>query len=446
VTLGTNGQANAPNNRAPTLDHLFRRTVERHGNALALIDPPDRAIFTDGVPKQLSYAEADAAVSAMATRLRNLGLPDGSVVAIQLPNIVEGVVALLGALRAGLIAALLPLHWRHAEMVEALQRSGACVLITCRRVGATDHAHLAMRVAADTLAIRHLCTFGRDVPDGAVGLDDIFTWRTQPSEAAEAGRSAGSLAVTTFALGSAGIMPVVRSHTELIAGGLAVVIATRLNAKATILGALLTASFAGLATVILPWLICGGTLMLHQPFDAEGLAAQANHCHLVIVPGPLASPLAAAGLIGRSSRQTVVALWRSPERTAAAEAWKAPAVLTDILALGEIGLVPARRDDEGRPNLISAGAFVAPRNGEPRSVLVDIARTPSGTLALSGAMVPRYPLPPEAELHRTSEGFIDTGYPCRGDQTGTLRIEGPPRHEGGADASRATSSGAMARV
>jgi acyl-CoA synthetase (AMP-forming)/AMP-acid ligase II len=87
-----------------TLDDLFRRAVAERPNALALVDPPDRLSFTDGPVRRLTYAQADRAISALAARLRGFGLPTDSVVAIQLPNTVESVIALLAVLRAGLIA------------------------------------------------------------------------------------------------------------------------------------------------------------------------------------------------------------------------------------------------------------------------------------------------------------------------------------------------------
>src|SRR5438067_2491515 len=65
-----------------TLDHLFRRALERRPDALALIDPPDRAAVTDGPVRRLTYAQADRAISALAARLRTFGLPTDSVVAI----------------------------------------------------------------------------------------------------------------------------------------------------------------------------------------------------------------------------------------------------------------------------------------------------------------------------------------------------------------------------
>ncbi|MGB9367201.1 MAG: AMP-binding protein, partial [Xanthobacteraceae bacterium] len=92
-----------------TLDDLFRRAAVARPDALALLDPPDRPSITDGPVRRLTYAEADRAISALAARLRGFGLPTDSVVAIQLANTVESVIALLAVMRAGLIAAPLPL-------------------------------------------------------------------------------------------------------------------------------------------------------------------------------------------------------------------------------------------------------------------------------------------------------------------------------------------------
>ncbi|MGC1776596.1 MAG: AMP-binding protein, partial [Xanthobacteraceae bacterium] len=115
----------SPGHGRITLDDLFRRAAARRPGAIALADPPNRQAFTDGQPLRLSFAEADRMVSAIAGRLRRIGLPTDAVVGIQLPNIVEHVLALLGVLRAGLIAAPLPLLWRRAEAVTALARVGA---------------------------------------------------------------------------------------------------------------------------------------------------------------------------------------------------------------------------------------------------------------------------------------------------------------------------------
>ena len=53
---------------------------------------------------------------------------------------------------------------------------------------------------------------------------------------------------------------------ELIAGGLAVHLEARIEPDAIILGALALASFASSPRTVVPWLLTGGTLVLHHPF------------------------------------------------------------------------------------------------------------------------------------------------------------------------------------
>jgi len=59
-----------------------------------------------------------------------------------------------------------------------------------------------------------------------------------------------------------------------------------------------TTSFAGLALSVVSWLLVGGTLVLHHPFDPKVVAAQCRdeRCDTLIVPGPLVMRLAEANL------------------------------------------------------------------------------------------------------------------------------------------------------
>ncbi len=88
-----------------TLDTLFRRAALRSPAKVALVDPPHRRTFADGPPRHITYASADRMIDAIARRLHRFGLPRRSVVGLQCLNLAEGVLALLGVLRAGLIAA-----------------------------------------------------------------------------------------------------------------------------------------------------------------------------------------------------------------------------------------------------------------------------------------------------------------------------------------------------
>jgi len=104
------GSEHKGSNRA-TFDDLFRRAGVRHADALALIDPPNCESVSGHSPRRLTFAQADRAISALAAKLRGLGLQTDTVVAIQLANTVDSVIAFLGVRRAGMMAAPLRLLW-----------------------------------------------------------------------------------------------------------------------------------------------------------------------------------------------------------------------------------------------------------------------------------------------------------------------------------------------
>jgi len=440
VILGSHSRQQTPEGafRQMTLDDLFRRAAERHPDAPALADPPDREAFTDGAPRRLSYAQADRVVSAIARRLKDLGLKTDAIVAMQLPNTVESALTLLGVLRAGMIAVPLPLLWRQAEAALALTRIGARALITCRRIGPVDHGELAMHIAAETFTIRFLCTFGAQHLDGVVALDGAFDQGEASEPPVERiGNPADHVAVVTFDTAADGLLPVARSHGELIAGGLSIALEGRIARDTVLLGALATSSFAGLATTIVPWLLCGGTMVLHQPFDGAIFSAQCGEhsCDTAVLPAPLVPRLVDAGLVGaQRGPKSVLAVWRTPERFAGGTEWPTGAAgLTDVLAFGEIGLVPARRRADGKPGPIMPGPIAAARSQGDGLVLVDVARSAAGTVLLGGAMVPRHPFPPGVErsgaprLKVADTGHVDTGYSCRVDRISrALTVDGPP--------------------
>ena len=346
-----------------TLDDLFRRAGVRRPDALALIDPPNGETITGSAPRRLTYAEADRAISALAAKLRRLSLQTDMVVAMQLANTVDSVIALLGVLRAGMITAPLPLLWREQEMVAALSRIGAKAIVTSSHVGLAAQSEIAMQVAAELFPIRHICGFGRDLPDGVVPLDDVFnpapTEFYQPS--VRPGPAAAHVAAITFDVTGDGLVPVARSQSELIAGGLAVFREAGIAENATILSTIPAASFAGIALTLMPWLLAGGTLALHHGFDPAVFAEQsrAHEPCSVVLPGPALALLADAGLLGGHIKN-ILALWRAPEQLAAAVPWQRDAALVDIASFDETGLLPARRGPDGLPAPIPHDAFVAP--------------------------------------------------------------------------------------
>jgi len=424
-----------------TLDEIFSRVAQRRPGALALADPPNRPVFTDGAARKLTFADADRMITAIAGRLRQTGLSADAIVGIQLPNTVENILALLGVMRAGMIPAPLPLLWRRADMIAALARIGGKALITCGHVRAFNHSQFAMRVAAEVFSIRYVCGFGNNLPDGVVSFDDLFTAETLDSVQLPAleqrSNSAAHVAVVTFDVGEGGIVPVARNHIELLTGGLGVLLESRLAQDDTILSTLAPASFAGLCQTLLPWLLCGGTLLLHHPFDLPALIEQwceGNRCGALVLPAPIAFRLAEAGVFSDSSPACVVASWRSPEQLSGSPLWQQHDIgFVDVSIFGEVGMVAARRGASGQPAPLPRGAVTAPRYSGDGLPVAELGTTPLGTLGLRGPMVPHHDFPPGAEraglphLAISPDGMIDSGYACgRDDATNTLVVTAPP--------------------
>ena len=421
-----------------TIDDIFSRAATRRPDAIALADPPNRATITGGTPRRLTFAQTDRMISAVAMRLRRLGLGIDQVVGIQMANTVDAVVTFLGVLRAGLIATPLPLLWRQAECVAALNRVGARALVVSGRIGAVDHCELAMHVAAEVFHIRQVGAFGDGVPDGVIGFDDLYSAAaSEPLPAISRPLNpAAHVAAITWNAGPDGPVPVARSHFELLAAGAAVALEARVEQNAIILTSLALPSLAGLALGMIPWLLIGGTLVLHHPFDDEVFLQQARdeQCGVVAVPAALALRLDQSGALSRRGDiKTIVAAWRAPERMAASAAWSDPVVgLVDVPVFGETGVFATRRGGNGRPAPLALGPVTAPR-GVPGALHVgEVSCSEAGTVALRGPLVPKFPLPSELDpvakpaFAVDADGFADTGFPCTVDPaTRTLAISGP---------------------
>ena len=420
---------------SPTLDTLFKRVLSRQPDALALVDPANKRHVTGEAPRRLTYAQADRIISSLAAHFIESGLPANSVIAIQMPNTVEFALTVLAAYRAGLIVAVLPLLWRQAELTMALNRTAARAIVTSGRVDGILYSDLAMNAAAEAFSIRHVCGFGTDLPEGMFSLDHAITRESTTARAViEDGRKA---ALITFDVTADGFRPVPRAHLSLIAGVLAISLESDVPQGATVMSAFAPMSFAGLASSLVVWLLSGGTLVLHHPFDEEVLEQDINdnRCDTLITPAQLALRLDELDLSARMpSLRNVIGLWRSPEQVASSANWGShQASLTDVYLFGEAGLFGARRNAaDGSPARIKPGPHGAPRELPGTSIAGEILLTPRGTLGLRGPMVPvaaYAPPPPPSDslIPAPPRDFVDTDFAARFDRTaGAINITAPP--------------------
>jgi AMP-binding enzyme len=422
-------------NASPTLNALFQRILARKPDAIALVDPLNKPKITGQPPRRLTFAQADRAISALAAHFIDAGLPTHSVIAVQLPNTIEFMLTVLAAHRAGLVVALFPQLWRQAELVAALNRTSARAIVTTSKIDGVNHADLAMNAAAEAFSIRHVCGFGGDLPEGMASLDQALV---RPSAAARSiiqdGRKA---AIISFDMTADGFRAVPRTHLSVIAGGLALSLESDVPQGTTLMSAFAPASFAGLASSLAIWLLSGGTLVLHHPFDDDVLAQQIREhsCDTLVAPAPLALRLDELDLDSHlPSLRNVIGMWRAPEQVGSSANWTArEASLTDAYLFGEAGLFSARRSQEdGTPAPIKPGPHGAPRELPGSSIAGEILLTPKGTLGLRGPMVAiaaYAPPPPPSDslIPQAPRDYVDTEYAARLDRgTGELFITAPP--------------------
>ena len=296
------------------------------------------------------------------------------------------------------------------------------------------HADLAMNAAAEAFSVRHVCGFGSDLPDGMASLDRAFVAGSRTTRAVTP--DDGKPAIISFDVTSDGLRPVPRTQLNLIAGGLALSLEGGVPPGAVIMSAFAPTSFAGLTSSLVLWLLSGGTLALHHPFDGEVLEQQidAHRCDTLIAPAQLALRLADLEMpLHMPSLRRVIGLWRTPEQVASSPLWTVQeTLLTDAYLFGEAGLFGVRRAADGAPAAVMPGPYGAPRDFPGASIAGEILLTPKGTLALRGPMVaptayaPPSPIdgPPVAQPPRD---YVDTGYAARLDRaSGAICITAPP--------------------
>lgn len=121
---------------------LFDEVAKTHGNRTAFVC----------LRKSISYKEVNALSTRFAGYLQSLGLEPGDRVAVMMPNLTQYMIALLGILRAGLIAVNVnPLYTAH-ELAHQLKDSGAKAVVIIENFAKT------LETALPETKVKHIIT------------------------------------------------------------------------------------------------------------------------------------------------------------------------------------------------------------------------------------------------------------------------------------------------
>jgi acyl-CoA synthetase (AMP-forming)/AMP-acid ligase II len=164
---------------AAELDRWRREGWYRPGTLLDDFDagarqrPGAELVFAGrGRPGRLTLAGLRLASQRAAAGLRRRGVGLGDVVALQLPNWPEAVVALYATLELGAVALPIIHSYEAAELAFILGQSGARVFVVPGEWRGTDFAARAQELRQRT-GVRDVVVVGEQVPPGAVAWADL---------------------------------------------------------------------------------------------------------------------------------------------------------------------------------------------------------------------------------------------------------------------------------
>jgi len=254
--------------RGITIDRLFRDAVAARREQEALADAPNREALVGSPPQRLTWGEAETRVDALAHALAALGVGRGDVVATQLPNLVEGVLAFLACARLGAILSPIAMAYRGHELRQILPVVQPTVYLTVGEFHGCDHAGMLAELKRESVTAAQIVTIGRDAPAGVHLLADLLAQAPAGPYRTPADLDAAEALTICWTSGTEA-MPkgVPRHHDHWVVNGEALVEAAGLEAGDAILNPFPLINIAAIGGMLMPWLMCQGRLVQHHPFD-----------------------------------------------------------------------------------------------------------------------------------------------------------------------------------
>lgn len=268
-----------------TIDAMFRATAERRGDALALLDPANRAALAGGAARRLSWREVASEVTALAARLAEAGVRRGDTIGVQLANGVELTETLIAAWTLGATVSPLAMQYRDHEAVTMGNAAEFNWVIAARAFGdrhpADDFAHLREQIPT----VREVFSYGLAedaLAENSTGVTHLFPTPATDADAdfVAAYRAANpndpnDCVTICWTSGTEGVPKgVMRAHYDWLVFSMVCQDASATTTEDVILNAFPMINMAGICAMLLPWVRTGCVLVQHHPFDAPTFFAQ----------------------------------------------------------------------------------------------------------------------------------------------------------------------------
>jgi len=257
------------------IDDLFEKNVREKTDREACVDPINCMDIVGREPRRLSWWQLEDLVSRYTAVFTAHGLRKDDALVVQLPNTIDLPAVYLACARLGIIVSPAPVQYREHELSYISESIDAKAALTATRIGKHAHGEMLVRVKAAQPKLQHVFVLG-DAVEGATQIEPLLGKVKQSDLAAaqraeqEANVSADDIVTICWTSGTeARPKGVPRSHNEWIIMGEGVVHAGDIEDGDHLLNPFPMVNMAGISTSFVSWLLVGGKLVQHQPFDLQ---------------------------------------------------------------------------------------------------------------------------------------------------------------------------------
>ena len=257
-----------------TLCDLLLHWSERRANELAVVDPPNKFEISGCRPEQWTWCELLNHVGRYAAVLQAQGLRKDDILVMQLPNCVEQHAIYLACAISGIVVSPVPVQYRAHELSHVMDITKAKLVITTQHVGQFKAAQLWTEIAHQFASLQTILSLGENLPRGVLSLSHLLLqtplWDTARIRAHLKANGVTAHDVLTICWTSgteAKSKGVPRNHNEWLIVGRSVSQAGELKEGARLLIPFPFVNMAGVSTSLAAWILMGGTLHHHHPFD-----------------------------------------------------------------------------------------------------------------------------------------------------------------------------------
>ena len=257
-----------------TIGDLLLQWADRRAAELAVVDPPNKFEISGCASEQWTWRELLEKVGCYAALFEAQGLRKDDILVMQLPNSVEQHAIYLACAITGIVVSPIPVQYRTHEIAHVMEITQAKLAITTQHVGNFKAAQLWAEHAHQFASLKTILSFGKELPKGVLSFSDLLK-QTIPWNASQIKDHMRTFKVTAHDVlticwtsgTEAKSKGVPRNHNEWLIAGYSVSQAGELKEGAHLLIPFPFVNMAGVSSSLATWILVGGTLHHHHPFD-----------------------------------------------------------------------------------------------------------------------------------------------------------------------------------